>query len=159
MRDDNCDESEYHFLTSGARASAVNRHTLLVALASLLAFRVANAATTEVGPTDDVEAAINALNPGDELLLQGGTYTLTDRFGISVSGTAQAPIVVRAKDGEKPHLTRASANQNVVDSMTSNYLTLRGIEFSGGSHGIRIDPSDVSHDRGLRHPRHAVTWR
>ena len=116
----------------------MNRHSCLALLASLVASGAAHAATTEVGPTDDVEAAINALKPGDELVLRGGTYTLTDRFGIAVSGTAQAPIVVRAKDGEKPHFTRASANQNVVDLDDVNYFTLRGIEFSGGSHGIRI---------------------
>ena len=61
-------------------------------------------AVIELGPTDDVEAAINAAQPGDEIVLQGGTYTLTQRFGISVSGTAQAPITLRAKDGEKPVL-------------------------------------------------------
>jgi hypothetical protein len=99
---------------------------------------VARADVIEVGPGDDVEAAMAMLAPGDELVLQGGTYTLTERFGVNLSGTASAPIVVRAKDGERPHLTRAGADQNLIDVDMAEYVTFRGIEFSGGSAGIRI---------------------
>lgn len=98
----------------------------------------AQAAVVELGPTDDVEAAINAAQPGDEIVLAGGTYTLTERFGISVSGTAQAPIVIRAKDGEKPILHRPAADQNVIDVDDGQYLVFRGLEISGGSHGLRL---------------------
>lgn len=99
---------------------------------------VAKAATTEVGPGDDVEAAINALGPGDELVLQGGDYTLTDAWHISVAGTAAQPIVIRAKDGELPHLNRPEVNQNIIDFDDVQYLEIRGIRFSGGSAGLRF---------------------
>src|SRR6185436_7972603 len=75
----------------------------------------ARAQLTEVGPGDDVEAAMNALQPGDELVLRGGTYTLTDAWHVTMVGTAQAPIIVRAKDGETPHLDRPDASQNIID--------------------------------------------
>jgi hypothetical protein len=121
------------------------RKTLALSLPSLLATLLvisratdAGAQALEVGPADDVEGAINALQPGDELVLQGGTYTLTDRFSFDLSGTADAPIVIRAKDGERPHFHREGADQNLIDIDGAHYVVLRGIEFSGGSAGLRI---------------------
>lgn len=113
---------------------------LALALFGWVAFEtgVANAASTEVGPGDDVEAAINALQPGDELVLQGGDYTLTDAWHISVAGTAAMPIVIRAKDGEVPHLNRPEVDQNIIDFDSVEYLEIRGIRFSGGSAGLRF---------------------
>src|SRR5687768_8034920 len=98
----------------------------------------AHAEVVEVGPSDDVEAAINGASPGDEIVLAGGTYTPTGRFGISVRGTAAAPIIVRNKDGEKPILHRPDAGQNTIDVDDAEYLVLRGLEISGGSHGLRL---------------------
>lgn len=99
---------------------------------------VTGAATIEKGPGDDIEAAMNALQPGDELVLRGGLYELSGRFGVSLLGTQAQPIVVRAKDGETPHLHRALADQNIVDIDDAQWATIRGLEFSGGSAGIRI---------------------
>lgn len=113
-----------------------------LALSSLvwvvLGTQFAWAATTEVGPSDDVEAAINALGPGDELVLLGGDYTLTDAWHISIAGTAAQPIVIRAKDGESPHLNRPTVDQNIIDFDDVEYLEIRGIRFSGGSAGLRF---------------------
>ncbi|MBM4361588.1 MAG: right-handed parallel beta-helix repeat-containing protein, partial [Deltaproteobacteria bacterium] len=111
---------------------------LLVALAS-----TARAATTEIGPGDDAEAAMNALRPGDELVLRGGTYPLSGRFGVTLRGTATLPIVVRSRDGERAHLRRDGADQNIVDVDAAEHATLRGLELSGGSAGLRI--SAASH--------------
>ncbi len=99
------------------------------------------AASTEIGPSDDLRAALMALQPGDELVLQGGVYTLTFRLAITLNGTAAMPIVIRAKDGETPVLTH-DASQNVINIENSSYLTLRGLEVTGGGHGIRIQDSD-----------------
>ncbi len=43
----------------------------------------ARAALITAGPADDVEVVINALAPGDELVLEAGTYTLTERFSFA----------------------------------------------------------------------------
>lgn len=116
------------------------RGCLALSLFGSLAFGagVAQAAVIEVGPSDDVESAMNALQPGDELVLQGGDYTLTDAWHISIAGTAAAPVIVRAKDGEVPHLNRPTADQNIIDFDDVQYLEIRGIRFSGGSHGLRF---------------------
>lgn len=98
------------------------------------------AATTEIGPTSDLSAEIAKLGPGDELVLQGGTYTLSAKLTIGVKGTAAAPITIRSKDGEVAHVTR-DASQNVINVEKTEYVLLNGLEVSGGSHGIRIDDS------------------
>jgi MYXO-CTERM domain-containing protein len=99
----------------------------------------ANAEVVELGPTDNVEARINAAQPGDEIVLRGGTYTLNQRFSIDdVRGTQAAPIVFRAKDGEVPIIHQPDANQNVIDVVNAEYLIFRGLEISGGSHGLRL---------------------
>ncbi len=105
---------------------------------ALLTATSAAAEPKEIGPGDDVRAAINALKPGDELVLRGGTYTFTARFGLTVKGTAAQPIIVRAKDNERPVFHRAGASQNLVDLDDVEHLTFRGIEWKGGSHGIRM---------------------
>jgi MYXO-CTERM domain-containing protein len=104
----------------------------------LLTVSYAGAATVELTPADDVESAINAAMPGDEIVLGGGMYALTERFGITVSGSENAPVVIRAKDGERPILHREGADQNVIDVDDASYLVFRGLEISGGSHGLRL---------------------
>lgn len=102
----------------------------------------AAAAVIQASPGDDVEAIINGLSAGDELVLADGTYTLdTSRFGIVVAGTEALPITVRAADGARPHFHRPNANQNLWDIQAS-YLVLRGIEFSGGSAGLRFESGE-----------------
>ena len=67
----------------------------------------AAAETFEIGPDDDFAAAIGGLEAGDELVLGGGTYELSARLLVTLDGTQAAPIVIRAKEGEAPHLHRA----------------------------------------------------
>jgi MYXO-CTERM domain-containing protein len=113
--------------------------TAACSAALLLAAAPAFAGVTEIGPGDDLIGAVNGLMPGDELVLKGGTYNLQSKFTISVSGTEQAPIIIRAKDGEVPIITRPDANQNTINIANNAYVILRGIEVVGGSHGIRMD--------------------
>ncbi|MFO0555856.1 MAG: right-handed parallel beta-helix repeat-containing protein [Polyangiaceae bacterium] len=108
---------------------------------ALLSPSVARAAVIEITPADDLQASVSALNPGDELVLGGGTYNLSQRFAIDVQGTAAMPIIIRAKDGETAIITRPDANQNTINVENAAYVELRGLEVVGGSHGIRITAS------------------
>ena len=127
------------------RAGARFQFCLAVSTAFAM-LRPVVAATIEVGPGDGiaaVESAFQSLQPGDELLLRGGRYELgTGRFNFNLVGTAAKPIVIRAKDGERPHFHRGNASQNIIDVDNAVYVTLKGIEFSGGSAGIRISGAD-----------------
>lgn len=99
-------------------------------------------AVVEIGPNDDIQAAIAGLQPGDELVLDGGTYELSSRLGITAVGEADQPVVIRGRDGQTALLHRSATNQNIVDVESSRYLILRNLVFRGGSQGIRLTDSD-----------------
>ena len=110
---------------------------------------------TEIGPGDDIRGAIAALRPGDVLDLRGGTYVLISSFNVGPKGTVAAPVVVRSKPGERAHIRQDNANQNIIEVANAQYFVLRDLEFSGGSHGVRLmNSSDVAienceiHDTG-----------
>ena len=102
---------------------------------------VARAAIIEIGPADDFRGAMQGLAPGDTLLMHGGTYTLSSYFELDLAGTPSAPIVIRAAAGEQPLIHYVDDGQNIVNIVDSAFLTLDGIEFSGGSRGIRLTSS------------------
>ncbi|MDH3468113.1 MAG: right-handed parallel beta-helix repeat-containing protein [Gammaproteobacteria bacterium] len=120
-----------------------NRHRvqwLYAPLAAVLCISSAHA--TEIGPTDDLEAAVASLSSGEELVLRGGRYFFDENVTLTANGTAAQPITIRAKTGDKPVIEQATAFHNVVEISNSSYVIVRGIEFTGGSHGIRLMSSD-----------------
>lgn len=96
----------------------------------------------EIGPGDDLEAAVASLSPGDELVLRGGTYAISGNTTLRAIGTPSQPITMRAKTGERAVINQSSSNQNVVEVRDSSYFIISGIAFTGGSHGIRLMNSD-----------------
>lgn len=134
-----------HYLACANRsqASSVNKVALaLAAVAIFIGVHAVRAEVIEIGPGDNLEASVDTLMPGDVLVLQGGTYTLPDRFDIDLLASEAQPIVIRAKTGEVPVIVYPSASQNVINIENSAWVTLRGLEVTGGSHGIRILDSD-----------------
>lgn len=61
---------------------------------------------------EEFERVANSLKPGDELVLQGGVYSQTGRRAITVPGTADQPVTIRAANGQEPVLTRAATDNN-----------------------------------------------
>jgi hypothetical protein len=98
-----------------------------------------------------LKAAILALTPGDKLEIGSGTYSINGFTQIDLQGTAEAPIWISAAEGASVIITRPDGNQNIVNigfSSQSRYLCIQGIEFVGGSHGIRLyDCTNVWIDR------------
>ncbi|MCA8935365.1 MAG: right-handed parallel beta-helix repeat-containing protein [Planctomycetes bacterium] len=109
-----------------------------------------------------LKAAMQGLKPGTELVIEGGEYSIDSWFKLDLEATEKAPIRITAaetkktKSGEEPVfaqviITRPDAKQNLlnvgVDSPT-RYVSLRGLEFTGGGHGIRLyDCENVWIDR------------
>ena len=91
-----------------------------------------------LGPGDDVESQLNALAPGDEVILADGMYELTSRFSFTAIGEAARPIVIRAADGASPHFHRPDASQNIWDIEDAQPVVIRGLTLSGGSAGLRV---------------------
>ena len=114
----------------------MSRKILLLVLIAWAPFSVAE--VREITVNDDLRAAIAALAPGDVLILNGGTYSLNSRFNISVVGTEDQPITIRAKEGEDVLIEMNTGAQNILEVQNSQYLELVGLRFRGGSHGIRL---------------------
>jgi len=90
---------------------------------------------------DSLVKAVAALQPGDQLVIAAGTYSVDRFWDIGVSGTAEAPIWIVAEEGAQVILTRPDDKQNVLNIGQGGdvrYLCLRGVEITGGSHGLRL---------------------
>lgn len=85
--------------------------------------------------------AVAALQPGDQLVIAAGTYKVERMWDVLVRGTAEAPIRIEAAPGARVVFTRSDNKQNVLNIGQGGpveFLCLRGIELTGGSHGLRL---------------------
>jgi len=90
---------------------------------------------------EEFERLANALRPGDELILHGGTYSQQGRRAVTAKGTPEQPIVIRAATGESPLLTHSGEppqRQNNIEFVDCAHLVIRGLRFQGGSSGVRF---------------------
>ena len=100
------------------------------------------AAIIEIGPSSNFHTIMRNLQAGDELILRGGIYQRNASWlGLSLQGTPAQPIVIRAKQGEKPVFSYGKYDQNLIQIFDSQYLSISGLELTGGSHGIRVQNS------------------
>lgn len=93
------------------------------------------------GDGEALVRAVAALQPGDQLVLAPGTYIVERMWDIGISGTAEAPVWIVAGQGGGVVLTRPDGKQNVLNigqAARVHHLCLRGIEITGGSHGLRL---------------------
>jgi len=96
---------------------------------------------TIVETQEEFETIANSLKPGDELVLYGGIYSQTARRSVTVKGTLDKPVIVRAVEGQNPVLTHSqevAARYNNIEFVDCEYLIIRGIYFKGGSSGVRF---------------------
>jgi hypothetical protein len=85
--------------------------------------------------------AIEALKPGDLLEIGAGTYSVNRLWDVTVSGTPEAPLWIAAAKDARVVITRPDSRQNVMNlgqSKAVQFLCLRGLEITGGGHGMRI---------------------
>ena len=111
----------------------------VVLISALLGASASEGASVEIGPEASPCAEINALAPGDELVLRPGEYRgpCTVRRG----GGPGAPTVIRAKDvADRPRIVYGGATANVLD-VKADHVTIRGLAFGPTQRsvdGIRI---------------------
>ncbi|GAB5403898.1 MAG: right-handed parallel beta-helix repeat-containing protein [Aureliella sp.] len=105
-------------------------------------FRIAaDPQSSEVSNGKRLRQAIEKLQPGERLEIGSGTFSVVGLWDLSISGTAQAPVWITAAKGAHVVVTRPDAKQNILNighRSPVQHLAIRGIEFTGGSHGIRI---------------------
>lgn len=89
-----------------------------------------------------VKAIYNA-KPGDNIILNGGTYIMSSRIDIKISGTFDKPINLTFKDpNNRPKLDfsgrgEGSTNQGIV--LLANYWHIKGIDIvKAGDNGMQV---------------------
>lgn len=91
----------------------------------------------EIGPEDDLCAALNGLQAGEDLLLRAGDY----RAGCSVrrGGSPGSPAIVRSAEPLRPaRLVPSAAGRNLLEIRASD-VTVRGLHFGpSDADGVRI---------------------
>lgn len=104
-------------------------------------------------PWANLQKAINAAQPGTHIICRGGTYTQGIQSDgkytvrIKTSGTAEAPIVIRCYDGEKPvfDFKNGLTNDRVGErgiTITGNYWWLFGLHIThAADNGIKLEGS------------------
>lgn len=112
--------------------------TRLIAFIFVVGITAPCAAQIHIGPEDDFESALNGLSPGDEVVLADGIYRLTTMFNLTAIGTPGNEVVIRAADGATPHFYRPNDDENVWNIASAQNLVIRGLSFSGGDRGIRV---------------------
>ena len=86
---------------------------------------------TQTAPWRTIQRALNVLQPGQQALVHGGTYT--QDLMMSRSGTASAPITVAAYPGETVVLHAASTSGNTYPvQITGSYFRLQGFVIENG---------------------------
>jgi len=94
-----------------------------------------------VDSQEEFETIANSLKPGDELVLYGGVYSQSHHRSVTVRGSVDEPIIIRAADGQQPLLTRPADNidrYNNIEFIDCSHLIVRGIRFRGGNSGVRF---------------------
>jgi len=72
--------------------------------------------SVEIFPGDSFEAAVEALNPGETLIVHEGTYQDSGRLSIQVKGTPTAPVIIQKAPGEARPLITRSVNADQPNS-------------------------------------------
>lgn len=106
-------------------------------------------------PFGDIQGAINITQPGDVVILRGGTYDVLKNINITVNGTAQAPITLRAAtdeiviiDGEGLPNTPAPVGAKIPDKERgvlhvefAQYWNFQRLTFAHGPYGVYVKDS------------------
>ncbi len=93
-----------------------------------------NASAAENGAA--LKAAVLALQAGQRLAIEGGTYYIGSHFGPTLNGRDGAPIVIEGT-GPGEVVIETDAGHNGLD-LNGAYFVLRSVSITGASEAIRI---------------------
>lgn len=107
----------------------------------------ANSGTDESSPFATLKHAATVFNPGDTILVRGGTYNLANGSTIIVTkvGTAGSPLVIKNYPGERPILNwpdkNNTANRILFGGSLAAWITIEGFEIRNGYEGGKCNTS------------------
>jgi hypothetical protein len=99
-----------------------------------------SAAGTLSAPMRSIRAASARLSPGQTLWVRGGTYTNQGGYNWLSSGTATAPVAIRAYPGEVPTFDGRGQSHGIIISGRS-HVVVDGLKFTGFGMGPTGDAS------------------
>lgn len=98
------------------------------------------AAGTQTAPMKTILAASGKLAPGQTLWVRGGTYSGQGGYNWKASGTATAPVTIKAYPGETPLFNGSGQSHGIIVSGNSNVI-IDGLHFTGYGMGPSGDGS------------------
>jgi hypothetical protein len=131
-------------ITAIAKDKSVVTATKVINITSFLVTPVAD---YEVSNVAELTTALGKVKAGETIVLNGGTYAITSKISITISGTSDKVITLKAKEGAaRPKLdfsamSENSANQGIV--LTADYWHIKGIDiYKAGDNGMQVKGSN-----------------
>lgn len=132
-------------------ATAIDRGTVLanklVTISSFVDPVVVTGNNYAVTNTSELFAAFVKVQPGDAIIMNGGTYIMNAKINVTISGTSEKPINLIVKEGQsRPKLDFSampenSSNQGIV--LSANFWHIKGIDiFKAGDNGLQVKGSN-----------------
>jgi len=116
-------------------------------------------------PWRNMDYASTKMQPGDLLLIRGGTYSYTRQITVQRSGSAGFPLTFRAYSGEIPSFVFELSPPPTFDFLLllGSYLVIDGLDITNrndpgesiwianGAHDVRVARCDIhgSHNNGI----------
>jgi Periplasmic copper-binding protein (NosD) len=114
--------------------------------------RAEGSSTVVVASAAQLRAAVAAARPGDQILIAPGRYRTRIRFDPRNSGSAERPVVVRARDGLGSVVIDAVGSSITIKFSGAAHVEIRDLEITGGGHhGVFFDRG--AHHITIRHNR------
>ena len=96
--------------------------------------------TYTVSTTDELQQRTANAGSGDEIIARGGTYEMTSRWTVRSEGSSGNPLVIRAADGETPHIRFNTSGDDSGVQFRGPYVHFIGFEVSNSSwKGVNTD--------------------
>ena len=110
------------------------------------------------GASPSLAQALGSAQPGDEIVLAGGTHTQAGNLVITRSGTSANWIRIVAAPGPRPVIDLNGAGEFRI---SGSYISLEGVDIrNGGGNNLHIAPEseDVHHVRVVDTVIHDLAW-
>lgn len=92
-----------------------------------------------VNNAEELRDAVGNAQPGDEIMLSAGIYQLGHQLWIDKQGTANSPIIIRAKDAKYSAKLTGSADEGINIGSEAAYIIIDGLEVYGmGDNNIHV---------------------
>ena len=131
--------TEYDVELTLSEAGAADKTMILAAMTRALP-GAAPAATATATASDDLQAKLDSLQPGDVLELDNGTYAVDDLY-VEASGTAAQPIYIRGKS--RAGVVLQDTTGHVLQFRAASYVVFENLTLEGSGVDSGTNSSSV----------------